>query len=161
MRRDRIANEKIVDFFAPEILTVGNHFCNAVDIRSGVPVVGAASGGAGREVPTNVLFAASIAAGWGAVGTLDLQVWTGDTAATCALYATGAQALATELEDLFLYEVRDLQRWVQVLLIVGGVDITLCCLGNIERSRREPVYQIGTEKAITYARSPALPLTGP
>ncbi|GAG08251.1 unnamed protein product, partial [marine sediment metagenome] len=132
-RRDRIANEKVVDFFVPQTLAIGTHLCNAVDVRAGMPVVGAPSGGAGREIHTNVLFALSIAAGWAAAGTLDFQVWTGDTAATCALYATGAQALATELEDLYLYELRDLQRWVQLGLVVAGAEISLCCIANVER----------------------------
>jgi len=161
MRRDRIANEKIIDFFPPEACGIGTSISAVWDLRAGIPVVGAPSAGAGREIPTNILLSLSVAAGWGALGTLDLSVQTGDLTTSLVAYATGAQCLATELEDLYLFEFRDLQRYMRVDIIVGGAACTLCVIGNAERSRREPVFQAGTEKVVTILRSPAATLTGP
>ena len=161
MRRDRIANEKIIDFFPPEAHAIGTSISAVWDLRAGAAVVGAPSGGAGREIHTNILLSLSIAAGWGAAGTLDLSVQTGDTTATLVAYATGAQCLATELEDLYLFEFRDLQRYMRLDMIVGGAACTFCIMGNAERSRREPVFQPGTEKVVTILRSPAAAMTGP
>ncbi len=56
MRRDRIANEKIIDFFIPGARAVGTISSGVYDLRAGTPVVGAAGGGTGREVITNILF---------------------------------------------------------------------------------------------------------
>jgi len=160
-RRDRIANEKIVNFFAPATYAIGTSISAVWDLRAGVPVVGAPSGGAGREILTNILLSLSIGAGWGAGGTLDLSVQTGDTTATLVAYATGAQCLATELEDLYLFEFRDLQRYMRLDMIIAAQTCLFSLTGNVERSRREPVYQVGTEKAVTILRSPAAALTGP
>ena len=160
-RRDRIANEKIIDFFAPAANGIGTSISAVWDLRAGVPVVGAPSAGAGREIPTNILLSLSIGAGWGALGTLDLSVQTGDLTTTLVAYATGAQCLATELEDLYLFELRDLQRYMRLDIIVAGAGCTFCIIGNVERSRREPVFQVGTEKLVTVLRSPAAALTGP
>ena len=160
-RRDRIANEKIIDFFPPNQYTMGTSISAVWDLRAGVPVVGAPSGGAGREILTNILLALSISAGWGAAGTLDLTAQTGDTTATLVAYAVGAQCLATELEDLYLFEFRDLQRYMRLDMVIAGADCPFCLIGNVERSRREPVFQVGTEKAVTILRSPAAAMTGP
>lgn len=155
-RRDRIANEKIIDFFAPATRAIGTSQSGVVDLRAGVPVVGAAGGGAGREVHTNILLQLQVGGEWAAAGTIDVQVFTGDIATALTLFATGAQCLATESEDLYLFEVRDLQRYMRVDMVIAGDGSTLCSmLGNAERSRREPVYQLGTEKAVTINKNPA------
>ena len=162
MRRDRIANEKVIDFFVPQAIAIGTGWSAAIDLRDAPPVVGAPGGGQGREIHTNILFSLSIgahdaAAGW----TATVQVNTGDTIAGLALYATSALMAQTDGEDLYLMEIRDLQRWMRVGIVVAGHALTCCLLGNADRSRREPVWQLGTEVAMTYARSPALALTGP
>lgn len=160
MRRDRIANEKVINFFAPATYAIGTSISVVWDLRAGVPVVGAPSVGAGREIPTNILLALSIGAGWGATGTLDLSVQTGDTTATLVAYATGAQCLATELEDLYLFEFKDLQRYMRLDMVIGTAECLFALTGIAERSRREPVFQVGTEKDVTILRSPAAAMTG-
>ena len=156
-RRDRIANEKIVPFHAPATRNPGTHASAIFDLRAGVPVVGAASGGAGREVHTNMLIAVQIGGEWDPqLGTLDLLVYTGNTVTTLTLFATAVQATGAEREDLYLFEIRDLQRYMRVDLVIGGNTTCICsCVGNAERSRREPVYQLGTEKCMGYNKNPA------
>ena len=154
-RRDRIANEKIIDFFVPAIRTAGISQSGVVDLRAGIPVVGAAGGGAGREVHTNILLQLQIGSPWALTNTLIVRVFTGDTAVALTLFATSAACLGTEGEDLYLFEIRDLQRYMRVDLVLTGHSCLCNMMGNAERSRREPVYQLGTEKCMTVNKNPA------
>ena len=148
MRRDRIANEKVIDFFVPLSRSLGIHQSGVFDLRQG-----GTGEGPGREIPTNIMFALQIGA-IGAGGTIVATVYTGDTAAALTLYATIAQMSQAEGEDLYLWEIRDLQRYIELYLILSGT--TLCnVLGSANRSRREPVIQLGTEKVVTYLKNPA------
>jgi len=161
-RRDRIANEKIIDFMVPAIYPIGANPSAIVDLRNAPAVVGAPGGGAGREIHTNILFQLSIgahdaAAGW----TFQLEIFTGDVATTMTSYAITALVAQAGADDLYLIEIRDLQRYMQTQLTVANHAFLCCLLGNAERSRREPVFQLGTELAVTYNKNPALPLTGP
>lgn len=154
-RRDRIANEKIIDFFVPGTRNVGTTASGVFDLRAGTPVVGAGGAGTGREIHTNILLQLQIGGDWAALGTLQVLVYTGNTSTALTLFATCAAALGTEGEDLYLYELRDLQRYMRVDLVIGVAACVCNMIGNAERSRREPVYQLGTEKSITYAKNPA------
>lgn len=158
-RRDRIANEKIIPFFAPAARAVGTNASGVIDLRAGVAVVGAAGGGAGREIHTNILLQLQVGGEWSLTGSLIVFVYTGNTAAALTLFATCVAATGAEGEDLYLYELRDLQRYMRVDLViansVGDAGCLCSMLGNAERSRREPVYQLGTEKAVTYNKNPA------
>lgn len=161
-RRDRIANEKIIDFFVPQAFAIGTHSSGTIDLRNAPAVVGAPGGGKGREIITNVLFAISIGAGWGAGGTLNFEVFTGDVAATVTSFATFAVITQATGEDLYLSEIRDLQRFINLQCICGGAECPfICVIGNGERSRREPVFQLGTELTVTYTKNPAGAMTGP
>lgn len=152
-RRDRIANEKIVPFHVPAIRTAGTNASAVHDLRAGVAVVGAPGSGAGREIHTNMLLSLQIGADW--AGAVTLLVYTGNTATTLTLFATAAQCTNAEGEDLYLFEIRDLQRYMRVDLVVADEDCLCNLIGNAGRSRREPVYQPGTEKAMTYNKNPA------
>ena len=155
MKRDRIANEKIINFHIPAARAIGTSASAIFDLRAGTPVVGAAGSGAGREINTNILLALQIGGDWAAAGTINVRVFTGNTVVTLSLYATGAQCLGTEGDILYLFELRDLQRYIRVDLVIAGATCLCSMLGSADRSRREPVYQAGTEKAITYSKNPA------
>jgi len=155
MRRDRIANEKIIDFFAPAARDAGTAQSGVVDLRAGTPSVGAAGSGAGREVHTNILLSLQIGGEWAQAGTLNLLVYTGDTSTALTLYATAAQCIGSDGEDLYLFEVRDLQRYMRVDLVIATASCLCSLVGNAERSRREPVYQLGTEQTMTINKNPA------
>ena len=149
MQRDRIANEKIIDFFVPLSRTNGTHQSGVFDLRQGP-----SGEGPGREIPTNILFMLQIGALFGTGATIVCTVYTGDTAAGVTLYGTVAGMSQAEGQNLYLFEVSDLQRYIEVYMVLSGN--TLCnMLGSANRSRREPVLQLGTEKAVTYAKSPA------
>lgn len=149
MRRDRIANEKVIDFFVPLSRTAGTHQSGVFDLRQG-----GSGEGPGREIPTNIMFMLQIGAGFGVGATIVATVFTGDAAAALTLYATVAGISQAEGQDLYLWEVRDLQRYMELYLVLSGT--TLCnVLGSANRSRREPVIQLGTEKAVTYNKNPA------
>jgi len=158
-RRDRIANEKIIDFFVPGTRAVGTNASGVVDLRSGIPSVGAGGAGTGREIHTNLLLQPQIGGEWSLTGTLIVLVYTGNTATALTLFATCAVVAGSDGEDLYLYELRDLQRYMRVDLViansVGDAGCVCSMLGNAERSRREPVYQLGTEKTVTYNKNPA------
>ena len=163
-RRDRIANEKIVDFFVPQNLTPGTHSSGVFDLRNAPAVVGAPGGGVGREIITNMLLQFSVVEGTGGAGgwVVTPRVLTGNTAATLTLFATTVLPMATgDGEDLYLVEIRDLQRYIRLDLVVANHGVLICVLGNGERSRREPVFQLGTELVVTYAKNPAGVMTGP
>ena len=148
MRRDRIANEKVIDFFVPLSRTVGIHQSGVFDLRQGN-----AGEGPGREIPTNIMFMLQVGA-IGVGGTVVPTVYTGDIDTALTLYATIAVMSQAEGQDLYLWEIRDLQRYIELYLTLSGT--TLCnCLGSANRSRREPVIQLGTEKAVTYNKNPA------
>lgn len=162
MRRDRIANEKIIDFMVPAIYPIGANPSAIVDLRNAPAVVGAPGGGVGREIHTNLLFVLSIGAheavaGWG----FTLEIFTGDVVTTMTSYAITVGVAQLGADDLYLIEIRDLQRYIQTQLTVTGHTLLCCLIGNAERSRREPVFQLGTELGVTYNKNPALPLTGP
>jgi len=148
MKRDRISNEKVIDFFVPASRSVGIHQSGVFDLRQG-----GTGEGPGREIPTNIMFGLQIGA-IGAGGTIVATVYTGDTGAALTLYATIAQMSQAEGEDLYLWEIRDLQRYIELYITLSGTTL-FNVLANANRSRREPVIQLGLEKAATYNKSPA------
>ena len=89
-----------------------------------------------------------------ATATLDIVVYTGDTSGACTAYATVAQ-MAFDTTDLWLAEIRDLQRYIYLAFTVGTASLAFTCHGNFDRSRREPIYQTETEATVTYNKNPA------
>ena len=148
MRRDRIANEKIIDFFTPASRAAGSVLSGVFDLRQG-----GSGEGPGREIATNIMFMCQIST-WGAGATVVATVLTGDTDAAVTNYCTVAGMSQAETQDLYLWEVRDLQRYIQLLMVLSGTTL-FNVLGSANRSRREPVIQLGDEKAVTYLRTPA------
>ena len=151
MRRDRIANERIIAFKQPgQEATVTSA---TYDLRQGP----AGAFWAGREIPTNVLLVFNFSATVTVGATLINTVFTGDTAATCTLYATlGVMThAATAAGMLWLAEIRDLQRYIYITQTVAVQVLDWSLTGNFNRSRREPIYQTGTEVAVTYEKNPA------
>jgi len=148
MRRDRIANEKIIDFFVPASRTVGTHTSGVFDLRQG-----GSGEGPGREIIENMMLMITVGATWGGTNTITITVNTGDTS-TVTAYATIAAMSAAESQDLYLAELKSLQRYIQLSVVLTGTTL-FSILGSGNRSRREPVIQLGTEKTVTYSRTPA------
>ena len=144
MKRDRISNEKIIDFFPIATYTVGTHNSTIFDLQN-------FSAGTNREDITNMLFSLMIAAGWVAAGTVNITIQHSNTnsAAAMVAHSTVSQAAQSNDEDLYLFEAKDFRRYVRLQMVVAAQSVTAAVLGNGSRSRREPVYQLGTELTVT------------
>ena len=151
MRRDRIANEKVIDYLPPVACTAG-----ATSTGDIFDTMRESISQNARENHTNVLLMISIMSGWGATGTLTVvfQHHTGPLGANMVAYATLALMGGMESEDLYLAEIKDFNRYNRVTATPATANVTLCILGSANRSRREPVVQVGTEKAVTYNSDP-------
>jgi hypothetical protein len=151
MRRDRIANEKVIDFFAPTALTAGTTYYSSIFDTMRVSV-----SQNNRENITNLLLQISIQSGWSATGTLTcfLQHCVDGLAGSMVTYATLALMGGMESEDLYLAEIKDFNRYIRLGMTPATANVTLCALGVGNRSRREPVVQLGREKAVTYNSNP-------
>ena len=151
MRRDRTENEKVIDFFAPTTMTAGTTYYSSI-----FDTMMVSTSQNNRENITNILIAISIASGWGATGTLTgfLQHCVDGLGGSMVTYATLALMGGMESEDLYVAEIKDFNRYIRLGMTPATVNVTLCALGNGNRSRREPVVQVGREKAITYNSSP-------
>lgn len=150
MRRDRCANERVIVFKQPGTVQTGASTSTEFDLRAGP----AGALWNGREDPTNVLFIVNMSATVTATATLDVLVNTGDTSGATTLYATLGQ-MAWDTNTLWIAEVRDLQRYMDLTLTVGTAALDYGLIGVFNRSRREPIYQTANEAAATYARTPA------
>lgn len=151
MKRDRIANEKVIDFFPPQAMTAGAaHNSDIFDtMRESISQNA-------RENHTNILIVISIMSGWSDTGTLTIamQHHTGPQGANMITYATLDLMGGMENEDLFLAEIKDFNRYVRLVATPASANVTLCAIGTANRSRREPVVQVGTKKDVTYNSSP-------
>jgi len=151
MRRDRCANERIIQFKPPTSVQAGSGWtCAEVDLRQGP----AGAIWAGREIPTNMLLVAIFSTTVTAGATLDLIIHTGDVSGTLTSYATISQ-MAHSTNTIWIAEVRDLQRYVRIAYTVGTQTLYFGLTGNLERSRREPIYQTANEATVTYNKNPA------
>ena len=155
MRRDRIANERIIQFIAPDVVANGASNSAEYDLRAGP--AGAVFNG--REMPTNVMFIVGF--GTEADGeTLDIIVHTGDVSGALTSYATLGTMTHAGVAALWLAEVSDLQRYIQIYCTVdagggNGTELEHFVIGSFNRARREPIFQAGTEVAVTYNKNPA------
>jgi len=148
MRRDRISNEKIIQFYVPKLRTVGTFASGVYDLRQG-----GSGEGPGREVPTNCMLILGFGAG-GDGNTVTITVSTGDNSTTTSFVTVGAMTKGTS--DLWLAEFRDLQRYISLSAVVAGGSTHFYIVGSFNRSRREPVIQRDAlEAAVTYNKSPA------
>ena len=153
MRRDRIANERIIQFIAPDVVANGASNSAEYDLRAGP----AGAFFSGREMPTNVMFIV----GFGTQNvdvTLDIIVHTGDVSGALTSYATLGTMTQPGTAALWLAEVSDLQRYIQIYCtIAAGQSAALehFVIGSFNRARREPIFQAGTEVAVTYNKNPA------
>ena len=151
MRRDRIGNERIIAFFPPASVQAGGPTATAeFDLRQGP----AGAFFAGREIPTNFLLVVNMSTTVTATATLDLVVHTGDVSGALTLYATIGQ-MAFDTNTLWVAEVRDLQRYIEIQYTVAAATLLFGMTGNFNRSRREPIYQTANEAAVTYEKNPA------
>jgi hypothetical protein len=151
MRRDRISNEKVIDFFAPAAQGSGiAYFSTIFDTQR------LCTGQNNREACTNIMIIISIASGWSAGGLLDcrLQCSASSLASSMFDYAIISQMGGAESEDLYLAEVKDFNRYIRLVTTPLVANVTLCAIGTANRSRREPVCQEGREKAVRYAANP-------
>jgi len=144
MRRDRISNERIINLLAPERRLVGGFFSASIDMMTSQVVAGGT-----REAHTNMLLAVLMGANWDVGGTINITVQHSNDNATWVNHSTIAQMLQTEGEDIYLAEVKDFRRYVRLWVIVATAAATFAIVGSADRSRRERVYQEGTEKAVT------------
>ncbi len=151
MRRDRIANEKVIDFFPPQSMTAG-----AASNSDIFDTMRESISQNARENHTNILLCISIASGWSATGTLTIlmQHHTGPLGADMVTYATLDLMGGMESEDLYLAEIKDFNRYVRLRATPATANVTICVIGTANRSRREPVVQVGTEKGVTYDSDP-------
>jgi len=153
MRRDRIANEKVIDFFPPAAKGSGIPYYSSIFDTQRL-----CAGQNNREVCTNILIVFSIASGWSAGGLLDakLQCSNSSLASTQFDYAIISQMGGAESEDLYLAEIKNFNRYIRLVATPLVANVTLCAIGIANRSRREPVCQEGREKAVRYAANPTM-----
>jgi len=151
MRRDRISNEKVIDFFPPAARGSGSTYYSGV-----FDTMRVSTSRNTRECLTNLMLMVSVGTGWAAGGQLSIIMQHGLTGNPTALvnYAQVALMQADEGEDLYLAEIKDFNRFVRLSLTVIAFNATVCVLGSGNRSRREPVTQVGSEKAVTYLSDP-------
>ena len=148
MRRDRISNERIINFLAPGTRLAGGYQSSAIDMMTSTVAAGT------REAHTNMLLSILMGANWGNNGTIDITVQHSNDNATWVNHSTIAQLLQTEGEDIYLAEIKDFRRYVRLWVVVATATTTFCIVGSADRSRRERVYQEGTEKAVTEVTVP-------
>jgi len=149
MRRDRISNERIINFLAPGTRLAGGYQSASIDMMTSQVIVGGT-----REAHTNMLLSILMGANWGNNGTIDITVQHSNDNATWVNHSTIAQLLQTEGEDIYLAEIKDFRRYVRLWVVVAAATTTFCITGSADRSRRERVYQEGTEKAVTEVTVP-------
>ena len=146
MKRDRISNEKIINFLVPASYTAGTHVSSTIDMQTAQTSVGGS-----REAISNLLLALTVGATWGALGTIDITIQHSLDGTTFTTHSTVAQITQASGETLFLAELKDFRRYVRLSVVVA-VGTCLCAIvGNGSRSRRERVVQLGTEVAVTEA----------
>ena len=150
MRRDRIANERVIPFLPPIQLGIATAASAEFDLRQGP----AGAFFAGREIPTNMLLVVNMSAVTSATATIDITVDTGDVAGACTLFATIGQ-MAFDTNTLWVAEITDLQRYINLNWTVATAVLLVGIIGIVNRSRREPIYQTANEAAVTYNKNPA------
>ena len=151
MRRDRLANEKYIDFVNCVTYTAGITLYSPIfdTMRESISQNT-------RENLTNMVLGISIASGWSATGLLyvTMQHCMDGLAGSMVNYATVAFMGGQEGEDLYLAEIKDFNRYVRLSILPITANVTCNILGVGNRSRRENVSQVGTEKAVTYDSDP-------
>lgn len=143
MSRDRIANEKIIDFLSPVTRVPGIVYTTAYDTQTSQVTVGGT-----REALTNILLSVMIG-DWGVGGTINITVEHSLDNVTFTTHSTIAQMLQSEGEDLYLAEFKNFYRYVRLVITVVGAICDVAILGSGNRSRRARVAQLGTEKTVT------------
>ena len=140
MKRDRIANEMVIPFVVPDTKTTGTYYSSAYDTWTS------------RSYPTNMLLITALGDGCTAdTTTVTLHLQDSADNSTWAAHATVAQMTYTSSDYLFLAEIKDFRRYIKLKTIIGGASAEICVIGVLNRSKREPVYQWGTEKTVTYS----------
>jgi len=150
MRRDRCANERIVVFEHPVTRTAAAYTSTEFDLRAGP----AGAVWSGREIPTNMLLVVNMSGTITTGATLDIVIHTGDVSGALTSFATCSQ-MAWDTNTLWIAEIRDLQRYIHLVMTVAGASLAFTCHGNFDRSRREPIYQTANESTVTYNKNPA------
>lgn len=151
MRRDRLSNEKFVDFVNCVTYTAGITLYSTIfdTMRESIS-------GNTRENHTNVALVITIASGWSATGllTVKLQHCMDGLAGSMVDYASVALMGGMERKDCYLAEIKDFNRYVRLSILPTTANVTCNIIGSFNRSRREPITQVGTEKAVTYDSQP-------
>lgn len=150
MRRDRIANEKYIDFVNCITYTAGITLYSAI-----FDTMRVSTSQNHRSNLTNLVIAAQIASGWSSSGYLQLtlQHCVDGLAASMVNYARWAMS-GGQGEDLYMAEIKDFNRYIRLAILPTTANVTLSALGVGNRSRREPVVQVGTEVAVSYLSNP-------
>lgn len=144
MRRDRIANEKVIDFLSPVTRVPGTVYTAKFDTQTSQTSVGGS-----REALTNLLLMI-LMGDWGVGGTVNITVQHCQTQnGTYTTHSTIAQMLQSEDEDLYLAEVKNFYRYIRLMVVFAGAICDVAIVGTGNRSRRERVVQLGTEKTVT------------